>query len=155
MNEDERLEEMQENNSARNDTTHQENSVIEGEVEERALDLGNRTDGAVANDAEVGQREPRRRMMAGNMKISGGIEPQKKKGIARLFAVNCNGFGPDSQDKIRGLSLATTANELDGVLVSSADTRWNSHSKTCVKSKISTFQPNSVLNASDSGEVID
>ena len=71
VNEDERLEEMQENNSARNDTTHQENSVIEGEVEERALDLGNRTDGAVANDAEVGQREPRRRMMPGNMEISG------------------------------------------------------------------------------------
>ena len=148
-------EESNVNSTVREETMNKGNSDVEEVAEERASELDHQVEGADENDEEVGQRESRRRMLAGNIKIRGGIEAQKKEGITRLFAVNCNGFGPDSQDKIRGLSLATTEKELDGVLISSADTRWNSYSKTCMKTKISAFASSSVFNTSDSREALD
>ena len=50
-----------------------------------------------------------------------------------MFALNCNGMGPDSVDKMRQLGKKSKEKGIDGTLISSADSCWNNVNKTCLE----------------------
>ena len=59
------------------------------------------------NEEEVERREhrvneesDRRRQRCVKIKVKGGNNKNKAKEITRLFSLNCNGFDPESNDKI-------------------------------------------------------
>ena len=85
----------------------------------------------------------------------GFIDDNKRAGVTRLFAVNCNGFGPESYDKLDQTQRSGENHKLDGILISSSDTRWCTRSKNRLNNKLKCFSPYVAINTSDSREVLE
>ena len=67
------------------------------------------------------------RFRVNETKCKGSVKSKKKERIARLFAVNCNEFGPRSSVKTDQLTEGIIKINVDGVMISSADARWSTH----------------------------
>ena len=53
-----------------------------------------------------------------------GANKNKEKGAARLFSVNCSGFGPGSNRKIKKVIKERKRRDVDEILISSSCARW-------------------------------
>ena len=51
-------------------------------------------------ESRVSEERNVRRQKCGEVEVKGGVTKMKDKEITRLFSVNCNVFGPGSNDKI-------------------------------------------------------
>ena len=74
-------------------------------------------------ESRVRERRSVRKQRRGEIKVKGGVTAMKDKGITRLFSVNWNGFGPESYDKINQLIRESERRNVDGIMISSSDTR--------------------------------
>ena len=89
------------------------------------------------------------------MRFRGSVVVNKRNSITRLFTINCNGFRPGPTDKIQQLIRDNKDKEINSILISSADTRQCSHTKTCINTKIQVYKDCFIMNSSDSREVLE
>ena len=61
---------------------------------------------------------------------------EKREGFTRVFAMNFNGFRPESAHKIQQLVRDNKEKEIDRVLISSADASWCTHTKNYMNTKL-------------------
>ena len=74
--------------------------------------------------------------------------------MTRLFPVNCNGFGPRSNDKIDQIIQDSRDRNIDVVLIGSSDTRWGTLNKNVIESKLKTINGKILINTSDRNETL-
>ena len=71
-----------------------------------------------SNNVEVVSRV-RNRRRCDEIKVKGLVQKKKDQSVTRLFSVNCNGFGPRSNDKIDQIIRESRKRIIDGVLIRS------------------------------------
>jgi len=57
---------------------------------------------------------------------SGRVDSIKQSEVMRLFYINPRGFGPEKCEKIEMLKKKIDERNIEGILFSSPDRRWNS-----------------------------
>ena len=105
------------------------------DVNEENEEIGNEVNIVRRENRSVEVRS-RRRQRCGEIKVKGGVTEIKNKGITRLFSVNCNGFGPGSNDKIDQVIRESKRRNIDGAMISSSDTRWGTVNKSIIENKL-------------------
>ena len=127
-------------------------------TEENRCEIGmsNDDDEKEANDAcdsrsdKATKKNERTKRKEDKMKVKGKVEDEKEEGVVRLFSANFNGFGPCSESKIDQTKETSKLRNMDGLMASSSDVRWN------VRNEMKTIMSNNVaMSASDSGEEVD
>ena len=84
----------------------------------------------------------------------GFISTVKNKENLRLFAINPNGFGPDSKEKLEMLKTAIKHYEIDVILMSSPDRRWTSSRIERLRYALASTSKHVEIIATDSGEKV-
>ena len=87
-----------------------------------------------------------------DLKNQGFIDSQKYNDCMRILAVNPRGFGPDKEEKVNMLKKAIVDYEIDVVLLSGTDRKWNESTMIRMKRMMKSVNKNVELIASDSGE---
>ena len=149
-------EEIREQSNSNNNNTNTTGNIEQGNVNNNTIDaLNNERQEEQQAETSIGESsEESGRIRCGDIKIRGGVPEEKEKGLTRLFSANCNGLGPDSADKIRTLGRKSKELGIDGALISSVDTHWDNHAKTCSETKLKAMHAKLVFNASDSKETV-
>ena len=65
-------------------------------------------------------------MKAKPIQNSGRVDSIKQSGVMRLFYINLREFRPDKYEKIEILKKKIDKRNIDGILFSTPDRRWNS-----------------------------
>ena len=112
------------------DGREQENNLYNMQGDQRA------EEGQASESINREINENHGRIRCGGMKLRGGVSPEKERGIIRLFAVNYNGMGPKSIDKLRGLGQKSKDKGIDGAMIISADAHWDNRTKNYLETKL-------------------
>ena len=70
-----------------------------------------------------------RRQRCGEIKVKGIVTKNKNEGITTFFLVNCNGFGPGSNEKTDQVIREIKCREIEFIMTSSSDTMWETVKK--------------------------
>ena len=86
------------------------------------------------------------------LKNQGYIDSKKHEDCVRILTINPRGIGPDNHEKINMLKQAMVDYEIDMVLFSGTDRRWNERRIETMKSTMRSVNKSVDIIASDSGE---
>ena len=111
------------NSNSANEITNETNNRSDLPIGNEEAEAENNRDNM---DEGTEDSRPGSRQYCGPIKVKGRVDKIKQQGIARLFAVNFNGFGPKQgiqAVKVHELSAEIKKKNLDGILISSFDIR--------------------------------
>ena len=86
------------------------------------------------------------------MMNQGYVDSTKHEDCVRFLLVNPRGFGPDTVDKMETMIASTKKYEIDGLLLSAPDRKWNVHKIDYIKRKFKTINREVEVIISDSGQ---
>ena len=86
------------------------------------------------------------------IKNQGFVDSKKYEDYVRMILLNPRGFGPNNNEKVNMLKQAMIDYEIDAVLFSGTDRRWNESRVQTTKNIMKTVNKSMEIITSDSGE---
>jgi methionine synthase II (cobalamin-independent) len=77
--------------------------------------------------------------------------PTKTEQICRIFMINSNRIGSDSDDKIEQMRVKTKSEQINLWLFSSSDRKWDSYTNNKIERRMKIINPKVKITTSDSG----
>ena len=100
---------------------------------------------------EDNTKRKRKRILADLIRTKGWISNIKQDGVFRVFCVNPYGFGYDKVEKIQYLVTEARELQIDSIMLSSCDRKWNSYAKQWIKNEFQKVNQVIEINIADSG----